>query len=177
MTLALDDRESIATQASFAKVFDKGLRVIKLYTGDVAIWDSCPMPHSLGIERKTVNDLLSSLAKEQEYPQGRLRTELDRMTAYYDLSLVVVEGVVGYHGSGKATDILGRASGWNHNAVQAIILACQMEYPAYWLHTDGLKATISVVKFLHNRAIKGCIFGKSGKPDQHPLARLFNPEE
>lgn len=166
--LFIDSRESLLVQVQIESVLppDK-TRTIKLDCADFLLLDQCSPAHTMGIERKTVSDLLGSLGS------GRLSSQLDRMTDLYTYPVLLVEGampmskpgtkIVGRKGGGPSITAGGfvvqrsRETGWRHGAVQMALLGAQWTYGIDLLWTAGLQETADVLRVLYARSLRGCL--------------------
>lgn len=113
--------------------------------------------HSLGIERKTVSDLLSSLTTKQGN-SNHLFDSLDRMAATYTHRLLLIEGDWRY--ADKYVGTPRRMSGWLASAVGLILWGIQADGTYVW-PTASLEHTAEILRVLHQRANNGCVLPKA----------------
>jgi ERCC4-type nuclease len=110
----------------------------------------------VGIERKTVGDLLGSLASP------RLARQLEAMDRAYPVRILILEGSFALSPDGKM--IIESALGdhltrWHHASYQMAVLSLQHRHGFYLLPTSGLTSTVDTLRVLHN----------------HVSSRIFNP--
>lgn len=172
MTLFIDSRESPAVRHFVeSAVYPATAQTIKLDCADFLVMDNCPEGHSLGIERKTVTDLLASLGST------RLRSQLGRMASRYTHPVLLIEGYMAMSKPGqivreartckeyvtKGGKVLRGANetGWSHAAVQMALFSVQRNYPelaVFWCYSRA--ETADVVRVLYQRGMKGCFNGR-----------------
>lgn len=145
MTVWIDSRESAAVRGSLGTQL-QDVDYTALTTGDFALWDDDGC--SLGIERKTVADLLGSMADK------RLERQMSRMIETYTVPILLVEGWIG-RSRGKVS-VGSRATGWHWGAVQMCILSLEL-MGIKFMNVPDLAATGEVLRLLHQRAEKGCL--------------------
>lgn len=132
--------------------------------GDFLVVDACG--HSWACERKTADDFIASLAKSDEYPEGRLRNQLRRMAEAYDSSCIVLEGPILRDASTGRVLTSGRGrGGWTHASVMAILYDLQLRYTAPVMPTGTLDGTLNFIRVMHNRGMRGCILNGGRKVD------------
>lgn len=160
----VDDRETHDIR-EIVKSKIPGFEEARLEVGDFMIIDQCkPEHHVLCIERKEMQDLLGSLVKNDQYPKGRLRHQLEEMNKHADSRLVIVEGTMWMTPDGLVRLKGNHDTKWRHAAAQAILYDEQRYWNVPFLFTADLEGTIDVVRFLYNRAAKGgCVLGTNRK--------------
>lgn len=99
---------------------------MKLDTGDY-LW-TAKDGRTVCVERKTVSDLLGSLAGKQANGAPRLKNQLGRLISVYDVPILLIEGTVRAGGDGKI--IAGtRVTRWPFDGVDNLFLS---------LHASGV---------------------------------------
>src|SRR5262245_42322387 len=88
----------------------------QLPTADIVFADYCG--HTVGVERKTVADLLGSVAS------GRLASQLTRLRDEFAVPILIVEGGYGLDGD-RRIRVAGRQTGWSNGSVQAALFSLQ----------------------------------------------------
>lgn len=132
--------------------------VITLDCADFVLLDKCG--HSLGIERKAVSDLLSSLGKRNKTSGNvRLRDQLSAMHTTYDYRMLLVEGTLDFHPVKKLAVTGQRISGWNYGAVLMILASIQRD-GVLVTHTADKYASADWLRILHQRSLIGCVMPK-----------------
>lgn len=131
--------------------------VTLLETGDA--WVACDDGHILLIERKTSEDLLSSLKDGRLLEQisrlvnDRINQQLQGKTQTY-WPYLIITGTLSPDRDGNA--FTGRATGWNWNAVQGALLTVQ-EMGCYVIHCPSDTEYANTIKMLGNRNRKEVI--------------------
>lgn len=123
--------------------------VLKLGSADFVIYDKDN--HSLGIERKAVSDLLSSLSS------SRLYRQLERMRNDYTNQALLIEGELGYNVVTRKVQIDGLDTGWNHGSLQMILWNFEFRDAVTIYRTSDRYATADLLRILHNRSLRGCV--------------------
>jgi len=144
----IDSREpkTVQLELSAAVLGDASVRVLE--TADVLMFDR--LGHAVGIERKTLSDLLGSLGK-------RWGNQITRLSRDIDHPIVVVEGV--YHLTPEGFIAIGkRVTGWRHNAMQMMLWSAQRQGVTILWTTDK-PGVADIVRTVHNRCLreKGCV--------------------
>jgi ERCC4-type nuclease len=150
--LTLDTREPFDIVAAVHLVVPSThIEERALKTGDVAITDRCGC--TVGIERKAVNDLLSSISS------GRLSKQAARLKQEFDYPVLVIQGQMLIGANGYAiTD--NRVSGFNYHAVQMLLWSLQTQ-GIFVLYAAGRDEFAAIVRALHNRCMNSrkCVRG------------------
>ena len=145
MTLYIDTREP----ASLVQVINEMIqdtRIITLQQADFALFDQDGC--SLGIERKTWTDLVSS------FGSGRLEAQLGRISAGYTPLLLIEGSLSRTKGGWLRTE--QHTTGWRLAAVTMALLALQDEHGLRFLYTPDHYATADCLRLLHQRSQLGC---------------------
>lgn len=175
--LFIDTRETPATQAAAAaSILPNGHSVVqKLDCADFMLLDTDG--HTVGIERKTLTDLLGSLTDKQADGRYRLQSQLERMSIAYTYSLLVIEGP-GLIMSRPGTTVRGQdyreyptkggkimrgsvETGRHHGSVQMQLAALQRDYPLTVLWVHGKTEFCDLIRVIYARTEKGCYNGRS----------------
>jgi ERCC4-type nuclease len=165
--LICDSREP---QVLLDRLSEAGVPVKKafLITGDYLITDVCG--HIIGIERKDMQDFLSSFADR------RLSNQLYRLRRTY-YPILLVEGFYTLDEHAHIC-IRRRPTGWHHAAIQMALFALQSEgIRLIW--TTGHPGTVDTLRALHQRAEKRCLLGTQewGLSDEEVALDLASPLE
>jgi ERCC4-type nuclease len=149
----VDDREpkelraEIERRAGGAEVQATRLLIADFVLND---WDGC----SLGIERKTASDLLSSFRSK------RLERQLARLSETYS-PVLLIEGVFQMNAAGRI--LIGRQeTSWNHWAIQAYLFALQPTIRV--IYTAGHVETADVLRGLNERGKLKCLVTGATRP-------------
>ena len=121
--------------------------------GDYLIFDKDG--HVLGVERKAIDDLLSSLAG------GKLRRQVSALKKY-DRQLLLLQGHWRLSPSGKV--LVGtRESGWVASTVQMILLGVQRAFGAQMLWVSSEDELVNTIVALVKQGQKRCFLETSGE--------------
>lgn len=93
-----------------------------LTTGDF-LWLN-KQSESVAVERKTIGDLLSSLAGKQENGKSRAINQLTRMKETYQHPVLLLEGAMSMNPMGKVVAD-GRTTSWSWDAIDNFLLTVQ----------------------------------------------------
>jgi ERCC4-type nuclease len=104
---------------------------------------------SLGIERKTVGDLLGSLRS------GRLNAQLGRMAECYNIVVLLIEGLLNMAPDGRVTTARMK-TGWSHASIQAYLWSIQAK-GVRLLTTAGQAETVDLLRVLDQRGRAKCL--------------------
>lgn len=131
---------------------------IALREGDFAIPDRDN--HLMGVERKTVSDILASIR------DGRFVAQTTRMGDAYSIQMVLIEGIISLTGDGRIIDETGFTTGWKHASLQMALYAVQRRFPnLVILWVPSLGGTADVIRTLADRGSRGCF----------DASRMFGP--
>lgn len=153
--LVIDSREYAPLRARVLETISTA-QVEYLHAGDYLIFDQDG--HSIGIERKEINDLLHSLAQD-----GKLKRQLNSLRQY-DRGILLIEGHHFVEKGGKLR-VHGKLRAWQPQSVQAILLALQEQTEAKVLHTANFDETLLVLRMLEKRGETGCFWPEKGTHD------------
>lgn len=146
----MDTREPENIRLAFRSVLGETVEYVALPEGDFAIpdKDNC----LLGIERKTVGDLINSLR------DGRLVSQLRRMETAYTYRVLLIEGELRITGEGFV-EADGYETRWSHASVQMALWSLQQHITGLVvLWTVNLGGTIDAVRAFSERASrKPCV--------------------
>lgn len=131
-------------------------QVEKLAASDYLIFDEDG--HSIGIERKEVNDLVRSMM------QRKLKRQLDALSQF-DRGILLIEGSWNVCPDGSLW-MGSRRSGWRPQAVQSILLALQEQTGVKVLHTANYNDTILTLRMLERRGESGCFWHERETDEQ-----------
>lgn len=145
--LVIDSREYEPLRQR-ALDFIPGSQVEYLPAADYLIFDQDG--HSIGIERKEINDLLNSLVRR------KLKRQVESLRQY-DRGILLIEGHWRVTKKGKLI-VHEKAKGWSPQAVQAILLALQEQTNVKVLHVANFDETLLVLRMLERRGEKGCFW-------------------
>lgn len=106
--------------------------------------------HTIAIERKAINDLLSSMTSR------RLRPQLEGL-AQFDRGILLIEGQWRVDEQGVMW-IGNRKQVWRPQSVHAILLALQEQLDIKVMWTSGFNETLVFLKMLNSRSEKGCFW-------------------
>lgn len=143
---------------------ERGLVTVrKLDSGDYSMFDKDGC--YLGIERKTVTDMLGSLQHKQANGNKRLYDQLERMGLEYTHRALLIEGDLGYGTFTKRATIVGKYgiqtdTGWWWSSIEMMLWGWECEGISIF-HAPSKEATIELLRILHQRAEKGCILPHS----------------
>lgn len=94
-----------------------------LETGDY-LWVSKDN-RTVGVERKTASDFLSSLSGKQANGRTRFQNQMDRMRTTYDVPILLIEGYLHPRSDGFTEIQAGNASGWYWDSLDNVLLSVQ----------------------------------------------------
>lgn len=151
--LFIDSREKANIKTLVASVVTPS-HVMALSCADFLLYDKDG--HSLGIERKTAADLLSSLGATMANGNHRIDDQLDRMAEAYTHRLLVVEGWPEFNRITRKVSTPSRETGWYHSSLQMRVWSLLTTTDTSMLPTGDKWATADLLRTLHNRSLKGC---------------------
>ncbi len=125
----------------------------RMVVADYLVFDKCG--HVLGIERKAVDDLLSSI------PQGKLKRQVGALREF-DRQLLLVQGVWHLTPEGKVS-INNRASAWMASTVQMILLGLQRFTGVHLLWVSGEDELVQTIHALVRQGQKRCWLAEGGE--------------
>jgi ERCC4-type nuclease len=149
-----DSREPKLMQAKL-KLHIPSTSVVYLDWGDYVVFDQDG--HSAGVERKTVSDLLHSAATSRQDGRPRLHAQMEALAQTYDLPILLIEGTLGFEPATGQAKVKGRLTGWQHGAVQMMVLSFQQQYGVSVLWTEDATATVDALRVLHGQAQTKCL--------------------
>jgi ERCC4-type nuclease len=124
----------------------------RMAVGDYLLFDKCG--HILGVERKAVDDLLSSI------PQGKLKRQVGALREF-DRHLLLVQGIWHLTPEGKVS-INNRASAWMASTVQMILLGLQRFTGVHLLWVSCEDELIQTIQALVRQGQKRCWLDEKG---------------
>jgi ERCC4-type nuclease len=143
--LLVDSREPRVLRQELLTRLPKDVVVQALDSADFVVLDKGG--RAVGIERKTVSDLLSSLASP------RLQSQTQRMVSTYPVRILLLEGEFALAEDGTLI-VIGthtiRPTKWSHAAYQMAILSLQHRQGFYVLSTSDLAGTVDTLRVLHS---------------------------
>ncbi len=148
MTLVMDTREPRSAHIALIGAIGPSFTSAALPCADYVITDrdGCTM----GIERKTVTDLLGSLA------DSRLWSQMGRVGAAHTYPTLLIEGQ--YTVSPDGLIIVGkRETKWNYTSVQMALVKLQQLHHPIVLWSPGLIGTTAILRCLEQRASTKCL--------------------
>ena len=133
--------------------------VVPLEYGDFVVADKDG--HTLGAERKTVNDFLSSIS------DGRLKRQIANMVERFSHRVILLEGGHLRTDDGMliTTKVVGglpsidRVTGWRSASFQGALWSLQNKHGFVVLPTADIDGSLEALRILHSRAIVGCLDG------------------
>ncbi len=161
--LFIDSRERKENRALFSAAAGPAT-VLFLECADFLLFDKDG--HSLGIERKSVSDLLGSLSKRRvDNNNIRLDDQLDRMKSVYSHRMLLIEGRLQFNVVSKKIITGQRQTQWWHWSIQAILWSIQAGGTTV-MWTDDKHATGDLLRGLHQRAERGCVLPRALKDQE-----------
>jgi ERCC4-type nuclease len=153
--LAVDTREP-GNIAMLLTAFGIPYQDQTLPNGDYRIEDKDGC--TLGIERKTISDLLGTFGKLRATDgQSRLYSQMSRCSSEYTCSILLIEGHYIFDRRTGRLRIGTRETAWTNAAIQAALFAIQLRYGVKVLNVADVYATIDVLRMLSERAEGGCV--------------------
>jgi ERCC4-type nuclease len=151
--LIVDNREHAPLRAQALREIPNSQQE-RLAASDYLIFDQDG--HSIGIERKEIKDLVSSIA------QRKLKRQLESL-AQFDRGILLIEGMWKVKDGGLY--VHERRVGWPPQTIQAILLALQEQTGVKVLHTVNYDETILTLRMLEKRGEKGCFWKEEESND------------
>lgn len=148
----IDSREPPTLRTKVLVACQGDGQIACLEAGDFVLFD--PNGCSVGIERKSVSDLLNSLASK------RLDKQLRRMADYYSHRYLLIEGALEMDPEGYIK-LKRRSTHWTHASIQGYLWSLQHSGVGV-LWSAGAAETVDLLRVLHQRSLVKCLI--TGEP-------------